>query len=92
MPLTLAQLATYEAFGGDIDGWTRSALRESDPATGEHWGLIDELLMGLTIEASGLATETFRQDLHARIRDAAPDPALHDRLLALSRRSRPSDR
>ena len=52
--LTLKHLETYEAYGGDVDGWTRRG--GSPDMRYEHWRLIDEMLQGLHLIRFGLVS------------------------------------
>lgn len=99
MRLTLDQIRMYEAFDGDIDGWTRSRHAAENPASGENWDVIDGLLMTLTIQAGGVASERLVADLDAALAAATPDQKVRRELLALAGRvlarrtptSRPGD-
>ena len=84
MMLTLAQLDAWAAFGGDPDGWARSAQRAADPDAGRHWPVIDELVTGLTLVREGVASPAYAEALRARIATLAPDPAVRDRLYSLA--------
>lgn len=86
MRLTLDQIRMYEAFDGDIDGWTRSRHAAENPASGENWDVIDGLLMALTIQAGGVASERLVADLDAALAVAAPDQKVRRELLALAGR------
>ena len=83
--LTVAKLATYAEFNGDIDGWTRSpAGQGSAGLTASDWQLIDELLLKLTVIATARASDIFAADLERQLRDCTADDATRDALRALA--------
>jgi len=80
--LTLKHLETYEAYGGDADGWTR---RGGSPGMGyEHWQLIDELLQGLHLIRSGLASQRYAGRIRDRLLAVTQDEAVRDKLGQMS--------
>jgi len=81
--ITLEKLRIYEKFGGDIDGFSRSKLSES--ITDQDWHLIGELLQGLSIVQSGLASADFESRVRARTVEVAEDEDVCERLFQLSR-------
>jgi hypothetical protein len=88
--ITLEKLKTYEAFGGDMDGWARLSKRQ-DPAgmTDADWHLIDELLLGLTAVVSGLASPSYGRDVETRVWASTADEATRTALRALAARRSP---
>jgi hypothetical protein len=90
--LTIAKLATYARFNGDIDGWARTA--DSDDAaclTDADWYLIDELLTNLATVASGRASAAFAADVERRLRACTADEPTCDALRALAAQRRRSE-
>lgn len=88
--ITPEKLQTYEALGGDSDGWARLSKRR-DPAgmTDADWHLIDELLLGLTEVVSGLASPSWERDVETRVRSSTADGATRTTLRALAARRSP---
>ena len=80
--LTLKQLETYEACGGDADGWTR---RGGSPGMHyEHWLLIDELLQGLHLIRSGLASQRYADRIRGALLAVTDDEAVRHKLAQMS--------
>lgn len=80
--LTLKQLETYEACGGDADGWTR---RGGSPGMDyEHWLLIDELLQGLHLIRSGLASQRYADRIRGALLAVTDDEAVRNKLDQMS--------
>ena len=80
--LTLKQLETYEACGGDADGWTR---RGGSPGMDyEHWLLIDELLQGLHLIRSGLASQRYADRIRGTLLAVTDDAAVRRKLDQMS--------
>ena len=87
--LTIAKLRTYAKFGGDIDGWARTA--DTDDAAGltdADWYLIDELLMNLATVTSGRASAAFAADVERRLQACAADEPTRNALRALAAQRR----
>jgi hypothetical protein len=84
MKLTANQIAIYKKFGGDEDGFARTATPEQRAAMkGVRWSDIDELVQALSIVRKGLASTQFRQDTLARARELTADDAAFEALTAL---------
>lgn len=80
--LTLKHLETYEACGGDADGWTR---RGGSPVMDyEHWLLIDELLQGLHLIRSGLASQRYADRIRGTLLAVTDDEAVRHKLAQMS--------
>lgn len=72
--LTLSKIATYQRFGGDIDGWARSPKdADSSGMTDDDWFLIDELRQAFCLISSGLASTAFAARAEQRLLDATAD-------------------
>jgi hypothetical protein len=83
--LTVAKLALYRHYAGDLDGWARHARDGARKAIDDaDWALIDELLLGLELVARGQASASYAQALERRIDDACADAAARDALRALA--------
>jgi len=80
--LTLKHLETYEAYGGDVDGWTRRG--GSPDMRYEHWKLIDEMLQGLHLIRSGLASPRYAERIRGRLLAVTQDEAVRDKLGQMS--------
>ena len=83
--LTIAKLATYAEFNGDIDGWTRSPAGHGGAGvTASDWHLMDELLLKRTVIATARASDVFAADFERQLRDCTTDDATRDALRALA--------
>ena len=84
--LTLDKLRVYQRFDGDLEGWARTTGgRDDSGMRDEDWFLIDALLQGLTLVASGHATQPFATALEQRLLDADTDAVTRQALRALAR-------
>jgi len=84
--LTLGKLAVHQRFGGDLDGWTRTTGGQDDSGMrDEDWFLIDELLQGLALVASGQASPAYAEALERRLLDVTADDATRQALRELAR-------
>ena len=84
--ITREKLRIYEKFGGDIDGFARGLKSEQASITDQDWRLIDELLQGLLIVQSGLASADFEAQIYARTIAATEDDQVRDRMFQLSKK------
>ena len=80
--LTLQHLETWEACGGDADGWTRRG--GSPDMDYEHWLLIDELLQGLHLIRSGLASQRYADRIRGTLLAVTDDEAVRHKLAQMS--------
>jgi len=84
--ITREKLRIYEKFAGDIDGFARgSKPSEREFMTDQDWRLIGELLQGLAIVQSGLASGDFEARVRTRAVELAQDEDVYARLFQLSR-------
>ncbi len=82
--LKVEKVRIYEKFAGDLDAWARvSSHVDPPPIADEDWGLITELLTGLSIVASGLASSSFHSELEAKVFASTADEATREALRAL---------
>lgn len=87
--ITLEKLRTYQEFDGDIDGWARASKDKGDPCmTDADWYLINELLMGLTIIGTDLASSSFVREFEAKMRASTAGEATCAALRTLVGRQR----
>ena len=85
--ITVEKLRTYAEFNGDVDGWVRASLGQGGSfMTDADWYLIDELLMGLAIVATGLASPSFSRDIEEKVLASTADDATRAALRALAAR------
>lgn len=83
--ITLEKLTIYREFNGDIDGWARVANgKAKSHMTDADWYLIDELLMGLTIVGTGLASPSFMHEVESKMLSSTIDEATRAALRALA--------
>jgi hypothetical protein len=83
--ITLEKLRTYQEFNGDIDGWARASNgKVKSLMTDADWFLIDELLMGLAIVGTGLASPHFVHEIESKVLTSAVDEATRNALRALA--------
>lgn len=83
--LTLAELDTWAAFGGDRDGWVRQGHRGVAPGMSDaQWAAIDELVMGLQQVARGLVAPALAQAIEQRLQACAADAVVVARLRELA--------
>jgi hypothetical protein len=74
--ITLEKLRIYQEFNGDIDGWARTSTgKDRSGIADADWYLIDELLTGLTIVGTGLASPSFVRELEAKLLASTSDEA-----------------
>lgn len=84
--LTLDKLNVHQRFNGDLDGWARTTGGSDDSGMrDEDWFLIDELLQGLALLASGQASPAYAAALEQRLLDATADEATRQALRDLAR-------
>lgn len=84
--LTLDKLAVHQRFGGDLDGWARAkGGHDASGMRDEDWFLIDELLQGLALVASGQASPAYAEELERRLLDVTADDATRQALRELAR-------
>ena len=82
--LTLDKLNIYRRFGGDLDGWARTANgHDASGITDADWLLIEELRQGLALIAAGQASQTFTAALESRLLRTTADEATRQALRAL---------
>jgi hypothetical protein len=80
--ITDEKLTIYQRYGGDIDGWVRSAVPlEKALMTYEDWAAIAELLQRLAIVKSGRAAATYEAETNRRIAAKVTDEAVLQRLM-----------
>lgn len=90
--ITLEKLKTYQEFNGDIDGWARASRGNGESfMTDADWYLLDELLMGLTITGTGLASASFVREVEAKLRASTADDATRVALRTIVSQHRPSN-
>jgi hypothetical protein len=71
--ITLEKLRVYQEFDGDIDGWARASKGRAAPCMSDaDWYLINELLTGLTIIETGLASSSFVREVEAKCAHPRP--------------------
>ncbi len=80
--LTMKHLETWDACGGDVDGWTRRG--RSPDMRYEHWLLIDELLQGLHLIRSGLASQRYADRIRGTLLAVTDDEAVRNKLDQMS--------
>jgi hypothetical protein len=79
--ITNAKLDIYARYRGDADGWARSGtVSELQMLHDEEWYLIDELLSGIKAASSGLASDSFSQEVKGKLRAAVADAHVERRL------------
>jgi len=84
--LTLDKLEVHQRFGGDIDGWSRhTGGRDDSGMRDEDWFLIEELLHGLALVASGQASQTYAAALEQRLLGVTANEATRQALRELAR-------
>jgi len=84
--LTLDKLKVHQSFDGDIDGWARQTGGHDDSGMrDEDWFLIDALLQGLTLVASGQASPAYATALEQRLLATTADGATRQALRDLAR-------
>lgn len=82
--ITLEKLRTYQEFNGDIDGWARASKGKVKSFMADaDWYLIDELLMGLTTVATGLASPSFVHEIETKLLAFTADEATRAALRVL---------
>ena len=83
--ITLAKLAVWQRFDGDVDGWTRTRGRAdtSGMSTGD-WRTIDDLLLGQKLVAAGEASAEYAAALERRLAEVADGPETLAALRALA--------
>jgi len=87
--LTIAKLRTYAKFGGDIDGWARTADNGDVTGLTDADGyLIDELLTNLATVTSGQASAAFAADVERRLQACTVDEPTRNALRALAAQRR----
>jgi hypothetical protein len=80
--ITDEKLTIYQRYGGDIDGWVRSAVSlEKALMTDEDWAVIAELLQRLAIVKSGRAADTYEAETNRLIAAKVTDETVLKRLL-----------
>jgi hypothetical protein len=80
--ITDEKLTIYQRYGGDIDGWARSAVpREKALMTDEDWAVIGELLQRLAIVKSGRAAVTYEAETNRLIAAKVTDEGVLKRLI-----------
>jgi len=80
--ITDEKLTIYQRYGGDIDGWVRSAVPlEKALMTDEDWAAIAELLQRLAIVKSGRAADTYEAETNRLIAAKVTDERVLKRLL-----------
>lgn len=90
--ITVEKLRTYQEFDGDIDGWARASKGKGDRSMLDtDWYLINELLTGLTIIETGLASSSFVREVEAKMRASTTDEATRAALRTLVKRQRQND-
>ena len=76
------KLTIYQRYGGDIDGWVRSAVSlEKALMTDEDWAVIGELLQRLAIVKSGRAAESYESETDRMIAARVTDERVLKRLM-----------
>lgn len=84
--LTLDKLKVHQSFDGDIDAWARRTGGHDDSGMrDEDWFLIDALLQGLSLVASGKASAAYATALEQRLLAATVDDATRQALRDLAR-------
>lgn len=84
--ITGEKLRIYEKFGGDSDGFARSAtLSERLAITDAEWHLIEEIRQSLFIVQSGLASREFEASVRARLHAVVEDEKVNERLCQLAK-------
>lgn len=79
--ITDEKLTIYQRYGGDIDGWVRSAVPlEKSLMTDEDWAVIGELLQRLAIVKSGRAAEAYESETNRMIAAKVTDEGVLKRL------------
>ena len=78
------KIAIYRRFKGDIDGLARSG--EKADVGDEEWWLIDELLSGLHIIASGMASPEFIERVEQKLLKHVSDEQARKELRRLSKK------
>ena len=80
--ITDEKLTIYQRYGGDIDGWVRSAVPlEKALMTDEDWAVIGELLQRLAIVKSGRAAESYESETNRMIAVQVTDERVLKRLM-----------
>jgi len=80
--ITDEKLTIYQRYGGDIDGWVRSAVPlEKALMTDEDWAVIGELLQRLALVKSGRAAATYEAETHRMIATKVTDEGVLKRLM-----------
>ena len=80
--ITDEKLTIYQRYGGDIDGWVRSAVPlEKALMTDADWAVIAELLQRLAIVKSGRAADTYEAETNRLIAVEVKDEGVLKRLL-----------
>jgi hypothetical protein len=83
--ITLEKLGIYKEFNGDIDGWARASTGKVRSGIADaDWYLIDELLTGLAVVGTGLASPSFVRELEAKLLASTSDEATRCSLRALA--------
>lgn len=80
--ITLADVGVYRRFGGDLDGYVRTACPEPR-VPDDVWMAIDTLRQRLRITALGLGAPGYAADLEADFDSWAADDAARAALRAL---------
>ena len=73
--ITLAKLAAWRRFGGDVDGWARVHPDGDDAGMNDDdWRTIDELLLGRVLVAGGGASAEYAAALERRLNEVTDGP------------------
>lgn len=72
--ITLDMVELYKKYGGDIDGWARTAgIDEKSVMTDADWYEIDAFVHEYGLVKSGLASARYAEKLHHRMSAAVSD-------------------
>ncbi|CCE23010.1 hypothetical protein [Methylotuvimicrobium alcaliphilum] len=87
--ITLEMVELYKKYGGDIDGWARTAVsNEKSVMSDADWYEIDAFVHEYGLVKSGLASARYAEKLHHRMSAAVSDEDALQGLKALVEESR----
>jgi hypothetical protein len=83
--ITKEKLDLYVRYRGDGDGWARARkVGEVQTINDEEWHLIDQLLFGIKAASSGMASDSFSQEVEGKLRLAVADASVEWRLRVIA--------
>jgi hypothetical protein len=82
--LTLAKLAVFERYSGDVDGRSRGSIDERTLISEADWHRITALLQQLKQVKKGSVEKAYEVDVNTKLQELAPDPGVQAKLRQLA--------